>query len=139
MSFMTPPELTNLDALRNRGAKMIVVHGAADGVFSIDDTASWYDALDQRLRGKAGDAVSFFRVPGMGHSRGGPSTDQFDGFVGARRLGRKRQRARAHHCHGAWRRQCGRRQCRPAVRLVSDAHAPAVPLPEAGAIQGRRR
>lgn len=80
MSFMTPPDPTNLDALRNRGAKMIVVHGASDGVFSIDDTAAWYDALNTRLGGKAGDAVRFFRVPGMGHSRGGPATDQFDGL-----------------------------------------------------------
>ena len=26
-------------------------------------------------------AVRFFRVPGMGHSRGGPATDQFDGLT----------------------------------------------------------
>jgi hypothetical protein len=57
---------------------MIVVHGAADGVFSIDDTKAWYTALDQRLSGRASDAVRFFRVPGMGHSRGGPATDQYD-------------------------------------------------------------
>ncbi|MDZ7589192.1 MAG: tannase/feruloyl esterase family alpha/beta hydrolase [Rubrivivax sp.] len=80
ISFMTPPDATNLDALRNRGAKMIVVHGMSDGVFSVDDTTSWYEALDQRLGGAAADAVRFFRVPGMGHSRGGPATDQFDGL-----------------------------------------------------------
>lgn len=80
MSFMTPPDATNLDMLRKRGAKMIVVHGASDPVFSVDDTATWYDALNARLDGKAGDAVRFFRVPGMGHSRGGPATDQFDGL-----------------------------------------------------------
>jgi feruloyl esterase len=81
MSFMTPPDATNLDALRNRGAKMIVVHGASDGVFSIDDTTSWYEALDRRYGGAAREAVRFFRVPGMGHSRGGPATDQFDGLT----------------------------------------------------------
>lgn len=81
MSLMTPPDPTNLDALRNRGGKMIVVHGNADGVFSVEDTAAWYDAVDQRLGGKAGDAVRFFRVPGMGHSRGGPSTDQYDALT----------------------------------------------------------
>lgn len=80
MSFMTPPDPTNLDALRNRGAKMMVFHGTSDGVFSADDTAAWYDALNQRLGGKVADAVRFYRVPGMGHSRGGPSTDQFDGL-----------------------------------------------------------
>jgi feruloyl esterase len=81
MTFMTPPDPTNLDALRQRGAKMMVFHGMSDGVFSADDTAAWYDALDQRLNGKAADAVRFYRVPGMGHSRGGPSTDQFDGLA----------------------------------------------------------
>ncbi|MEH7118029.1 tannase/feruloyl esterase family alpha/beta hydrolase, partial [Neobacillus vireti] len=39
MEFMTPPNPTHLDTLRNRGAKMIVAHGDADGVFSPDDTA----------------------------------------------------------------------------------------------------
>lgn len=80
MSFMTPPDATNLDALRKRGAKMMVFHGASDGVFSVDDTTTWYEALSSRLGGSASDAVRFYRVPGMGHSRGGPSTDQFDGL-----------------------------------------------------------
>lgn len=78
MSLMTPPDPVNLDAMRNRGAKMLVVHGTADGVFSVEDTAAWYDALNQRLGGRAAEAVRFFRVPGMGHSRGGPATDQYD-------------------------------------------------------------
>ena len=81
MAFMTPPDPANLDALRQRGAKMLVFHGASDGVFSIDDTAAWYRALDDRLGGRAADAVRFFWVPGMGHSRGGPSTDQYDGLA----------------------------------------------------------
>ncbi|MFO1328963.1 MAG: tannase/feruloyl esterase family alpha/beta hydrolase [Rubrivivax sp.] len=81
MSLMTPPDATNLDALRRRGAKMIVVHGLSDGVFSPDDTAAWYDAMALRLGGRtAQDAVRLFLVPGMGHSRGGPATDQFDGL-----------------------------------------------------------
>lgn len=81
MALMTPPDPTNLDALRVRGAKMIVVHGTADGVFSVEDTAAWYDALNDRLGGRAGEAVRFFRVPGMGHSRGGPATDQYDALA----------------------------------------------------------
>ncbi len=81
MAFMTPPDPLNLDALRERGAKMIVVHGAADGVFSADDTEAWYEALDRRLGGRAAEAVRFFRVPGMGHSRGGPATDQYDALA----------------------------------------------------------
>jgi feruloyl esterase len=81
MSFMTPPNPAQLDTLRGRGAKMIVVHGAADGVFSIDDTQRWYRELDANYAGFAADFVRFFRVPGMGHSRGGPSTDQFDAIA----------------------------------------------------------
>lgn len=81
MEFMTPPNPTNLDALRDSGGKMIVVQGGADGVFSPDDTASWYEGLDAAYKKKAGDFVRYFEVPGMGHVRGGPATDQFDGLT----------------------------------------------------------
>ncbi|WP_201770801.1 tannase/feruloyl esterase family alpha/beta hydrolase [Demequina mangrovi] len=80
MEFMTPPDPTSLDTLRDRGAKMIVVHGTADGVFSSDDTAAWYEELDAAYRQKADEFVRYFEVPGMGHVRGGPATDQFDGL-----------------------------------------------------------
>lgn len=78
MSFMTPPNPTKLDALRDRGAKMIVFHGNADPVFSVDDTTAWYKALNAESGATANRYVRFFRVPGMGHSRAGPATDQFD-------------------------------------------------------------
>ena len=78
MSFMTAPNPTKLDTLRDRGAKMIVVHGMADGIFSPDDTAAWYRALDVANDGRADRFARYFQVPGMGHSRGGPSTDQYD-------------------------------------------------------------
>lgn len=78
MSFMTPPNPARLDSLRNRGAKLLVVHGTADGIFSVDDTARWYDALDANHGARADRFARFFRVPGMGHSRGGPATDQYD-------------------------------------------------------------
>ncbi len=81
MSFMTPPNPSNLDTLRNRGAKMLVIHGSSDPVFSVEDTASWYDKLDSYYAGSAAMAVRFFRVPGMLHSRGGPATDQYDGLT----------------------------------------------------------
>lgn len=77
-SFMTPPNPTKLDTLRDRGAKMIVVQGVSDGVFSIDDTKRWYDELNAENKGKAARFVRFFRVPGMNHSSGGVSTDQYD-------------------------------------------------------------
>ncbi|PJJ57517.1 feruloyl esterase [Mumia flava] len=80
MEFMTPPNPTDLDTLRDTGAKMIVAHGTADAVFSSDDTARWYTELERAYRNKADDFVRYFEVPGMGHVRGGPATDQFDGL-----------------------------------------------------------
>lgn len=78
ISFMSPPHATRLDALKNRGGKILVVHGTSDPIFSIDDTAAWYRALDEHHGGQANIFARFFPVPGMGHSRGGPATDQFD-------------------------------------------------------------
>ncbi|WP_156761312.1 tannase/feruloyl esterase family alpha/beta hydrolase [Microbacterium karelineae] len=78
MEFMTPVgDDTGLDTLRETGAKMLVVHGASDGVFSPDDTARWYDEVSDRYR-DADDFVRYFEVPGMAHVQGGMATDQFD-------------------------------------------------------------
>ncbi|MCM5682772.1 tannase/feruloyl esterase family alpha/beta hydrolase [Schlegelella sp. S2-27] len=78
MSFMTPPDVRDLSTLRNRGAKMMVYHGVSDPIFSVDDTQAWYDGLQATHDGKAAEFARFYRVPGMGHCSGGPSTDQFD-------------------------------------------------------------
>lgn len=78
MSFMTPPNPTNLEALKKRGAKMIVYHGVSDPIFSVNDTESWYKGLQAANGGDASNFARFFRVPGMGHCSGGPATDQFD-------------------------------------------------------------
>lgn len=85
MSFMIPPDELNLDKLRLHGGKMIVVQGTADGVFSVDDTQSWYDKLLAKYQtsslGNAQSFARFYRVPGMNHSRGGVATDQFDALT----------------------------------------------------------
>jgi hypothetical protein len=78
MSFMTPPNPSNLSALKNRGAKMMVYHGVSDPIFSVDDTKAWYDSLRSANGGDASNFARFYRVPGMGHCSGGPATDQFD-------------------------------------------------------------
>lgn len=78
MSFMSPPDATRMDALRARGGKILVVHGTSDPIFSIDDSVAWYRALDAHHAGQARQFARLFPVPGMGHSRGGPATDQFD-------------------------------------------------------------
>ena len=78
MSFMVPPHPTDLGTLKNRGAKLLVYHGTSDPIFSSDDTTSWYDGLRAANGGDASNFARFFRVPGMNHCSGGPSTDQFD-------------------------------------------------------------
>ena len=78
LSFMLPPNPTNLGTLKNRGAKMVVYHGTADPIFSSDDTTAWYDGLRATNGGDASNFARFFRVPGMNHCSGGPATDQFD-------------------------------------------------------------
>ena len=78
MSFMTPPNPSNLSVLKTRGAKMMVYHGVSDPIFSVDDTRTWYDNLRSANGGDASNFARFYRVPGMGHCSGGPATDQFD-------------------------------------------------------------
>ncbi len=78
LSFMLPPDPTNLARLKNRGAKIMVYHGVSDTIFSSDDTTSWYEAVAKNNAGDASNFARFFRVPGMNHCSGGPATDQFD-------------------------------------------------------------
>ena len=82
MTFMTPPNPTDLSRLRNRGAKLMVFHGTADPVFSYNDTIGWYKALGAANGGDASNFARVFAVPGMNHCSGGPTTDKFD-FVAA--------------------------------------------------------
>ena len=78
MSFMVPPTPENMSTLRDNGGKIMVYHGVSDAIFSVQDTEAWYQALDVENNGQAGDFAQFYPVPGMGHCRGGQSTDQFD-------------------------------------------------------------
>lgn len=78
MSFMNPPNPTDLRELRNRGGRIMIFHGVADAVFSVDTATNWFRALDAAHGGSAADFARVFRVPGMAHCAGGPATDQFD-------------------------------------------------------------
>jgi predicted esterase len=78
MSFMTPPNPTNMSTLKNRGAKLMLYHGVSDAIFSVNDTEKLYKGLQTNNGGDASSFARFYRVPGMGHCSGGPSTDQFD-------------------------------------------------------------
>lgn len=78
LSFMTPPNPSNLSKLKDRGAKIMVYHGTADPIFSSDDSTGWYEALRAANNGDASNFARFYRVPGMNHCAGGPATEQFD-------------------------------------------------------------
>jgi pimeloyl-ACP methyl ester carboxylesterase len=81
MSFMTPPNPSNLSALQSRGAKLLVYHGASDGVFSVNDTINWYDRLTTQHGAATAAFARLFTVPGMNHCAGGPTTDRFDALA----------------------------------------------------------
>jgi pimeloyl-ACP methyl ester carboxylesterase len=72
---------TDLSAYQRHGGKLIIVHGASDPVFSINDTISWWNQVNQANGGRAADFVRLFAVPGMNHCSGGPATDRFDAFA----------------------------------------------------------
>ncbi|WP_324590497.1 tannase/feruloyl esterase family alpha/beta hydrolase [Citricoccus sp.] len=80
MEFMTPTDL-DFEDLQQSGGKMMVLHGASDGVFSMEDTTAWYRGLDEHHGGDASDFVQYFQVPGMGHTQGGPATDRHDSLA----------------------------------------------------------
>ncbi len=83
MEFMTPLDVDNpmLSDLQAAGGKLLVYHGASDGVFSVVDTINWYEQLTANNGGDASDFARLFVVPGMNHCSGGPTTDQFDALT----------------------------------------------------------
>lgn len=72
---------TDLSAFRDRGGKLIIVHGTADPVFSIADTVDWWNGLNKLEGDGASQFARLYAVAGMNHCGGGPSTDQFDAFA----------------------------------------------------------
>lgn len=76
---------TDVGAFRNRGGKMLLVHGLGDPIFSANDTIDYYQRL-QAAQGGAEAIRGFARlylVPGMNHcaNSGGPATDQYDALA----------------------------------------------------------
>lgn len=71
-----------LKGFRQRGGKLMLIHGMADPVISAFETLDY----QQRVNAAHGDAaasrfVRSFLVPGMNHCAGGPATDAFDGLT----------------------------------------------------------
>jgi feruloyl esterase len=78
MEFMTPPDL-QLSSMRKAGRKMIVFHGQADPVFSVNDTIAWHEQLNRNAGGQANAFARLFALPGVTHCGGGVGLDRFDG------------------------------------------------------------
>ena len=80
-ALMSPPgqeNPSNLDALRARGAKLVLYHGVSDAVFSAEDTRQWWERVDRATGGRGAQFARYFPVPGMNHCSAGPAADQFD-------------------------------------------------------------
>ncbi|MGJ4908064.1 tannase/feruloyl esterase family alpha/beta hydrolase [Bradyrhizobium sp. HKCCYLS2033] len=80
MDFMAPPAVDNptLPAFQNGARKMLIYHGQADPVFSINDTIRWYEKLDANVQGKAETFARLFALPGETHCGGGVTLEKFD-------------------------------------------------------------
>ncbi|MEJ0006671.1 MAG: tannase/feruloyl esterase family alpha/beta hydrolase [Steroidobacteraceae bacterium] len=69
---------TDFRAFYAHGGKLLIYQGAADPVFSLNDTVSWFQDVQRRSGTSARAFTRLFAVPGMSHCNGGPATDQFD-------------------------------------------------------------
>jgi feruloyl esterase len=68
----------DLSAFRQSGGKMISWIGNADPAVGPNATIEWFNGVNDRENGRAGDFLKLFVVPGMNHCGGGPATDKFD-------------------------------------------------------------
>ena len=80
----------DLAPLRDSGGKLLVYHGWSDADISPLGSIRYYEQVLETLAdGRPAEDVlaetqQFFRlfmVPGLGHCRGGPGPDQFDGLT----------------------------------------------------------
>ncbi|PPQ14719.1 feruloyl esterase [Bradyrhizobium shewense] len=83
MEFMTPPDVDDpkLAGLQAAGRKMLIYHGHADPVFSVNDTIRWYGRLNKNAQGHADGFVRLFTIPGGTHCGGGVALDKFDALT----------------------------------------------------------
>jgi len=70
----------NLSAFKQRGGKLLFIHGMSDPIFSASDTLAYYERLAANNGGLAATQgfARTFLVPGMNHCSGGPATDTYD-------------------------------------------------------------
>jgi pimeloyl-ACP methyl ester carboxylesterase len=73
----------SLAAFKARGGKLLIFHGAADGIFSASESVDYYERVVAANGGAAatGRWARLFLIPGMNHCSGGPATDSYDGLA----------------------------------------------------------
>ncbi|MDU3133492.1 MAG: tannase/feruloyl esterase family alpha/beta hydrolase, partial [Bradyrhizobium sp.] len=67
-----------LPAFQGGARKMLIYHGQADPVFSVNDTIRWYEKLNANVAGKADGFARLFALPGETHCGGGVTLEKFD-------------------------------------------------------------
>jgi feruloyl esterase len=128
IQFMTPPNATDLTAIQQRGAKVLLFHGVSDPIFSAADSADWYEGVVARHGPNAAGFARLFLVPGMNHCS--DSTGE---------LGRAWRRPRCGAGNGTRHRQRRWGQRRTAHPLVARAYAAALRLSKSRALRWPRR
>ena len=72
-----------LATFKERGRKLLVFHGTADGIFSATESVNYFRRLAENNRGfeETRKWARLFLIPGMNHCAGGPATDSYDGLA----------------------------------------------------------
>ena len=106
------------------GGKLLMYHGWTDQNVSPYNTIKYFRSVQEALgAAKTDNSVRLFMAPGMGHCGGGEGPNTFDKIGALDRWVEEGKAPDEHH-----RVAQHRREGRP--------HAPAVPVPAGGAVQG---
>jgi len=67
---------TDLSAFKNRGGKLLLVHGTADPIIPMTSSIRYYENV-QKTMGETSDFFRLFLLPGMAHISGGPGVQDY--------------------------------------------------------------
>ena len=73
----------DLRALKNRGGKILLWHGWADGAIMATSSIGYYEGVTKFMGGRKAteDFFRLFLIPGVHHGGGGPGFAEFDSFT----------------------------------------------------------